>query len=490
MDSPDTPPPRLPAHFAHSYAYTLPASPSPSPSPSARAPRRSPRKPVPTVPYASLVAPSSSPEPHARSSAASTSRTRSHSADPSASASPSKKRKRIKRTVDDPASAEGSKYAQYHGVPDHISPRNHVLLCGINPGLTSSALQHHFAGPTNHFYPVLHQSGLTSRRFRPDEDHTFPTLRPFSLGLTNIGQRPTVEASELPRHEMDAGVPVFLRKVDRWRPRTVAFVGKGIAEVVSKCLKRCARGSRTKSTRNKGETPPKRKSVKKDDVKDDSGYGLLPFVFVHRRQGASSNTDTVVADPSRPLVDIANIKVESNATSGDAIKVEEGRSSRDPCAAVLNRDTTSLPAQPSSTTDTDVAGEGDVYDDLTFFFVSPSTSARVTTHFLNDKAQILRHLARFLEFLSRRHRRRAGASASDDIKVEPDVEDDETRRVEFRCIDLDTLTFLEARSVPLLPAATTAKVEEKREEEEDVDVDELIDDDDDDDDNGGIASPS
>jgi len=40
-------------------------------------------------------------------------------------------------------------------VPTRIS----VLFCGINPGIKSSLAGHHFAGPNNHFYPCLYESG-------------------------------------------------------------------------------------------------------------------------------------------------------------------------------------------------------------------------------------------------------------------------------------------------------------------------------------------
>lgn len=41
-------------------------------------------------------------------------------------------------------------------VPDVIAPRLDVLFCGINPGLYSGAVGHHFARPGNRFWPALH----------------------------------------------------------------------------------------------------------------------------------------------------------------------------------------------------------------------------------------------------------------------------------------------------------------------------------------------
>ena len=45
------------------------------------------------------------------------------------------------------------------GVPDNIDYDLKVLFVGINPGLVSAARGHHFAGPTNHFWPCLSESG-------------------------------------------------------------------------------------------------------------------------------------------------------------------------------------------------------------------------------------------------------------------------------------------------------------------------------------------
>ena len=46
-------------------------------------------------------------------------------------------------------------------VPDVIAKGLHVLFVGINPGLYSAAVGHHFARPGNRFWPVLSLSGFT-----------------------------------------------------------------------------------------------------------------------------------------------------------------------------------------------------------------------------------------------------------------------------------------------------------------------------------------
>src|SRR5438034_6371406 len=68
-------------------------------------------------------------------------------------------------------------------VPDIIAPNLKVLFCGINPGLYSAAVRHHFARPGNRFWPTLWAAGFTPRLFSPFEEEELLTL---GLGITNV----------------------------------------------------------------------------------------------------------------------------------------------------------------------------------------------------------------------------------------------------------------------------------------------------------------
>jgi len=94
---------------------------------------------------------------------------------------------------------------------------------------------HHYSNPTNHFWWCLHRSGFTDTQIPPQEDFSLPDV--FSLGLTNLVDRPTAEQTELSNGEQLASVPGFLAKIARYRPRTVCFVGLSIAKVVETSLK-------------------------------------------------------------------------------------------------------------------------------------------------------------------------------------------------------------------------------------------------------------
>lgn len=107
---------------------------------------------------------------------------------------------------------------------DVIAPGLEVLFCGINPGLYSAATGNHFARPGNRFWPALHASGFTPRRFSPWEKDL--ALRE-GFGLTNLVRRATASADELDPVDLVAGRRRLAAKVRKYRPRIVAFLGMG-----------------------------------------------------------------------------------------------------------------------------------------------------------------------------------------------------------------------------------------------------------------------
>jgi TDG/mug DNA glycosylase family protein len=109
-------------------------------------------------------------------------------------------------------------------VPDLLRPGLAVLFCGINPSLYSAAVGHHFARPGNRFWPAVHAAGFSDRRLLPFEERE---LLANGYGITNLVARATATADELTAAELLAGGRVLARKVRRFRPRFVAFLGIG-----------------------------------------------------------------------------------------------------------------------------------------------------------------------------------------------------------------------------------------------------------------------
>src|SRR5438105_686824 len=107
-------------------------------------------------------------------------------------------------------------------VPDLIAPGLDVLFCGINPGLYTAAIGHHFGRPGNRFWKVLHLAGFTPRELSPFEE--LELLR-HGCGVTNIVNRATARADELAPEDLIRGSARLRRTVRRWRPQTLAVLG-------------------------------------------------------------------------------------------------------------------------------------------------------------------------------------------------------------------------------------------------------------------------
>lgn len=107
-------------------------------------------------------------------------------------------------------------------VPDVIAPNLAVLFCGINPGLYSGAVGHHFAGPANKMWPTLHGAGFTPALFNAFRE---AELLALGYGVTNLVARTTATAAELDKQELIAGAAALTRKAEKFAPRFVAILG-------------------------------------------------------------------------------------------------------------------------------------------------------------------------------------------------------------------------------------------------------------------------
>jgi TDG/mug DNA glycosylase family protein len=107
-------------------------------------------------------------------------------------------------------------------VPDVIAPGLDALFVGINPGFASARAGHHFANPANPFWRLLHESGFVDRHLTPAEERD---LLDRGLGITNLVARATAGVADLTRDDLDRGRDTLMRKIRRYRPRAVVFVG-------------------------------------------------------------------------------------------------------------------------------------------------------------------------------------------------------------------------------------------------------------------------
>lgn len=109
-------------------------------------------------------------------------------------------------------------------VPDVMAKDLDVVFCGINPGLYTGAVGHHFARPGNRFWKALYGSGFTDRLYSPFEDRR---LLDVGIGITNVVQRTTASAAELSKEELREGATRLSNLVKRYRPSVLAVLGLG-----------------------------------------------------------------------------------------------------------------------------------------------------------------------------------------------------------------------------------------------------------------------
>jgi TDG/mug DNA glycosylase family protein len=114
--------------------------------------------------------------------------------------------------------------AGHKTVRDVIAPDLRVLFSGINPGLYTAAVGHHFARPGNRFWQALHDAEFTERLLSPFEDRE---LLKSGYGVTNVVARATATADLLTKEEIVVGGKRLRTKVRRYRPRILAILGLG-----------------------------------------------------------------------------------------------------------------------------------------------------------------------------------------------------------------------------------------------------------------------
>jgi TDG/mug DNA glycosylase family protein len=112
---------------------------------------------------------------------------------------------------------------------DVITSHPDILFVGINPGATSGKVGHHFAGPANPFYKLLHVAGITPVELAAADDQR---LVEWKLALVNLCARPTKTAAELTREELHAGRRALVKKVAAMQPKVVALVGVTLYPIV------------------------------------------------------------------------------------------------------------------------------------------------------------------------------------------------------------------------------------------------------------------
>lgn len=101
--------------------------------------------------------------------------------------------------------------------------------------------EHYYAGPGNHFWLLLHESGLTPTRLDAEDDHSLPA---YGIGLTDLVRTAPAARGEPPCFDLST----FTRNVRCSRPDVAAFVSKTAASSY-------ARAAHERAPRDYGPAP-------------------------------------------------------------------------------------------------------------------------------------------------------------------------------------------------------------------------------------------
>ncbi|CAO3571948.1 unnamed protein product [Mortierella alpina] len=324
---------------------------------------------------------------------------------------------RVKTQGRNPGYAAPEVYAHLDMVPDIIDYDLDVLFVGINPGVKSSERSHHFAGPTNHFWPCLSDSGLLPPgvRLGPTDDKSLPAV--CNMGLTNLVDRPSRMGNELSVAECRAAAPVLTAKIKKYRPRFVCFVSKQAWEMYTGV------GLGLQTAWVSWYDEPEDAGVMGDsdqkDIKeegrhtiqnnlDSQGYRLAPYFekgpsaeklieelaaegvpspFVKSETLSLKAEDDQNSKPIKTEIDEAHfgVKVEADDNVMKMEQTEDRKIKEDPAAFQHQQQ------QGASGSSTGSVYRGGVRGSR--MFVMPSTSGRVTQYRKEDKLAYFKQLA-------------------------------------------------------------------------------------------------
>ena len=138
----------------------------------------------------------------------------------------------FERLLQEPAIALGSLSTLTNGahavekLPDQIQDHLRLVFVGTAAGRRSADVGHYYAHSGNRFWRTLHEVGITPRLYEP---HEFPSLSKLGIGFTDmckVGAGMDHEALAFP-----IDVPAFREKMQRYRPKTIAFTSKKAASL-------------------------------------------------------------------------------------------------------------------------------------------------------------------------------------------------------------------------------------------------------------------
>ncbi|HCV43637.1 MAG TPA: hypothetical protein DGH68_09145 [Bacteroidetes bacterium] len=106
--------------------------------------------------------------------------------------------------------------------PDYLQDGLNVVFVGTSVGEESAKREHYYSDPHNRFWDLVNQSELVSNMVGAENDHL---VLDEKCGLTELVKK-KVSSSDFNLKAADFDVGGFTQKIERCKPKVVAFNGK------------------------------------------------------------------------------------------------------------------------------------------------------------------------------------------------------------------------------------------------------------------------
>jgi len=116
--------------------------------------------------------------------------------------------------------------APLHRLPDQLLPNLRLVFVGTAASTRSAELGYYYAHPGNRFWRAIHEAGITPRRYQPSE---FASLIELGIGFTDLSKSGAGMDHQIAADAID--VPGFRAKIEKFRPKTIAFTSKKAASL-------------------------------------------------------------------------------------------------------------------------------------------------------------------------------------------------------------------------------------------------------------------
>jgi double-stranded uracil-DNA glycosylase len=111
-------------------------------------------------------------------------------------------------------------------LPDLLHNDLKLVFVGTAAGQRSADVGHYYAHSGNRFWRTIHETGITPRRYQPNE---YSSLLKLGIGFTDMCKAGAGMDHTALKFPID--VPAFREKIRRYRPKAVAFTSKKAASL-------------------------------------------------------------------------------------------------------------------------------------------------------------------------------------------------------------------------------------------------------------------